>query len=1722
MTADTETIKGRYYLSGIIGRGRITTIHRAHGSFLDKPVALKILQTREQAELETFKNEFKLLCQLSHPKIVQAFDFGLTINGFPFFTCELIEGADIKSYAQKVKLRDIIPVVLQLLETLDFLHLMKITHGDLKPTNILVEEQKSGNPSLRLIDLGLATIGKQQDFSNWKGTQGYIAPEILRGEEFDHRADLYSLGVILYEIVTGKLPFTGPDYISQAKSQLEDDKHLASDIPESVAEPLRNHIVRLLSRNPEERPQSALELLEEVEKMDGGKSVPHATYSICSLLASYPLVGKDAPSSSFQEHYSAVESEQKGKFILITGELGLGKSRFLKECEIFCELEAAPLVRCRTFSSLETVDELYHSILKQLSLICKDVKPDLLQRHENLQTQDSDKLTLNKILSDSIAEVAQILEKPLVITFDDLDSWELEQLEFLSYLSPHLEQNKIIIVACLSIGQSQSAQDKKSKQMEEKLKAMLGSTLQKVGLQPLSLLDYMVFLKEALNAPKCEAVLELIYSKSGGNFLLINQIFDFLSKNRGIRRTSGGFEIDKTILENFTLTDQLADEIEERLSRLTFESLNILSTAAVLGPEFESGLLDGMCQDDAVDIYTGLNEIISEGLLKFEKSDKSEHLCFPNGLVRDYIYKKIEPAKKEELHRKAGDVIQEISKDKNEGVVKQLAYHYYLGKDLELAFKYSILAAEKAEKECSYESAIHFYLHALEYYQESFGKFLKLKEEILERIGILYDLIGEPAKGLDYLKRAASVLQERKGSVKLLSQILGTIGNIHVRLGEFEEAISYYEEGLRALSQTNYLVERTALLNDLGLAYQRKQELQKALNYLHESIELLEKENLAVVQLADAYRLKGVVCWMEGEYESSLSSYSKSAEIYKKVKDPKGEGMVLNNLGILYFDKGEPEKALEQLNKVLAIPEIHNDTALLSSLYNNLSVSYIELCDWEKAEKMCRKNLVLREKIDSEEGIGLALNNLGFINSQKGLLGSASTYHQKAKRIFEKLNQKLGIAKSIFLQAIVHYQRGEFSKGVKLLDEAITIYRDFSAKLGLADGLCLLAKINLENNEMVDAERFFREALKLYEEQKHNFGIMESLLGMTQVALSRDNFNEAEAFLAQVEKLLSENRNPYLVALCKQTKGVLLQQRGFFTEALEQLTEAAKIFRKIHSKYELANTYILIGKVKQMQKLTKASRQYLNQALFLFKELQNQKMMEVIEQLIQSTGDISAIESDRLNTFYRFSALVNEVFDTDELLKNSLDLAISLLGAERGAFILLNPLSNDLELKASKQIESETREDALNISKQVITEVTQKEEPLIIEDAQTDSRVNLNISVVMYNILSILCVPLKIRGQVVGTIYLDHRSIPNVFSKDDLEFMKAFGNLISAALEKSQLYQKMSEELFQVRNEAIVKYYYPEVIGQGEKMQEIFALIEKIANSRTSVLLIGESGTGKELVANLIFRNSSRVDKPFVKVNCAALPESILESELFGIEEKVATGVNSRKGKFEQAHTGTIFLDEVGDMSLSTQAKVLRVLQEREFERVGGSQTIQADVRIIAATNMDLEEKIQNNTFRKDLYYRLNPITIKLPPLRERKEDIPLLVEYFLEKFVKENRKPKLKMTSEVMSAFLDYPWPGNVRELSNVIEKGVLLSEDTVFSRKALPLYLRTGREFSRLFGQGKLEEILLSVEKQIILSALESRGWNQSKAARRLGIPESSLRRKMEKLRIERPVKL
>ncbi len=387
--------------------------------------------------------------------------------------------------------------------------------------------------------------------------------------------------------------------------------------------------------------------------------------------------------------------------------------------------------------------------------------------------------------------------------------------------------------------------------------------------------------------------------------------------------------------------------------------------------------------------------------------------------------------------------------------------------------------------------------------------------------------------------------------------------------------------------------------------------------------------------------------------------------------------------------------------------------------------------------------------------------------------------------------------------------------------------------------------------------------------------------------------------------------------------------------------------------------------------------------------------------------------------------------------------------------------------------------------------------------------------------LSYVCVPILLNRRAVGALGVDLRYKPERDFESSVKFMGVVASMLAQAVKIQRLIEedkrRLVDENEHLRQELRDKYDFSNIIGTSGPVRQVYEQVAQVAGTNTTALIRGESGTGKELIAHAIHYNSLRAKKPFVKVSCAALPDSLIEAELFGHEKGAFTGAEARKkGRFELAEGGTLFLDEIGDINLSTQVKLLRVLQEREFERVGGTETIKVNVRLIAATNKDMELAITQGTFREDLYYRLNVFTIFVPPLRDRKADLLLLADHFLEKFSREHGKNIKRISTPAIDMLVSYHWPGNVREMENALERAVLTCEGQVIHAHHLPPSLQTA-EASGTVTRVSLADAVVAYEKDLIQDALKTTRGNRAKAARLLDATERILNYKIKKYSVD-----
>jgi len=497
---------------------------------------------------------------------------------------------------------------------------------------------------------------------------------------------------------------------------------------------------------------------------------------------------------------------------------------------------------------------------------------------------------------------------------------------------------------------------------------------------------------------------------------------------------------------------------------------------------------------------------------------------------------------------------------------------------------------------------------------------------------------------------------------------------------------------------------------------------------------------------------------------------------------------------------------------------------------------------------------------------------------------------------------------------------------------------------------------------------------------------------------------------------------------------------------------------------------------------------------------------------------------DEISCLYEITKAIHSTLDLRQSLYKVLDILAQNLGMNRGSITLLNPETSEIRIEVAHGLSARAKtKGRYRLGEGITGKVTETgrpmavpkldEEPLFLD--KTGARQKIDKSKI-----SFICVPIKEGTRVLGTLSVDRVFEGSAPLEEDVRLLSIISTLIAqkvSMLEKiNREKQRLKEENLRLRRELNKKYSFSNIIGNSRKMQEVFYLISQVAKSNATVLLLGESGTGKELVANAIHYNSLRADKPLVKVNCAALPAELVEAELFGYEKGAFTGAaRSKEGKFELANGGTIFLDEIGSLALDAQGKLLRVLQERELERLGSTRTRKVNIRLIAATNTNLAKAVEEGRFREDLFYRLNVYPIYLPPLREREADILLLADYFLEKYASEYEKDIRRISTPAIDALVRYHWPGNVRELENCIERAVLLCQDQVIHTYHLPPTLQTAKDTGTQQAQS-LKEAVERFEMDLLIDALKSSRGNMRKAAKALKTTERIFGYKVKKYNI------
>ena len=987
--------------------------------------------------------------------------------------------------------------------------------------------------------------------------------------------------------------------------------------------------------------------------------------------------------------------------------------------------------------------------------------------------------------------------------------------------------------------------------------------------------------------------------------------------------------------------------------------------------------------------------------------------------------------------------------------------------------------------------------------------------------------------------------------------------------GEDEERYRFSQELCRhAIYDRMQDVRRRLLHREIGNALEKTEHAEELTEELADHFAAAEERDKAVKYMC-----------LAGKKALEQHAYRQARKRFKTVRDWAKDDAFESKAETIDFlcayaaslcNCGQHNRALELLGEAkMLLPDGRKD--LKARILNDLGEIHSVLQQREIAEKYMLDALRLYQELGDFEGEIQALGSLAQLCDVSGQHEEAIAYMRLEIEKYYTLGEPQN-------KAIVQIREGQtalvsfrFETTKRYLETAVKTSQQLGLEHHRLWAQNLLQRVYFYLGDLDQAEATCYEVIGEWRKRGVIHWEAANFLYLGELALERDDFSEALEY-AEIssERFLKTPRRDYIyrayaiaataVARIGDTEtalewaerasegtqqtsgmytdilplvycgiGVAFAQAGRITDAEEAFEQAIECRRESKGDH-WARALLMAGEFYLERDDVPKAREYLESAKQAFGEMEMSYFLEKTEVLLNqldeddrgkdatSSSDISVdtLSVDRLSLLYDVSRELTTERDVKVLLDRTLGNLLTVYPAERVLVAIKNEAQKGFVVNAVRYHNVEA-DDAEALSRGIIRRVMETNEPVLSIDAQTDDRLNRYQSVIDYNIRSVLCVPLfHVKKGVIGALYVDHRGLDNVFSEADQTFLQAFANLVGMALVNARMYEQLEEKAQYLQQEVEGQYQLGDLFGQSDAMQTIYRLIERAAKSDIPVLVQGETGTGKELAARAIHYNSRRKGQRFLSQNCATLSPELLQSELFGHKKGAFTGATEdHEGIFEAADGGTVFLDEIADAPPQLQRSLLRVLQEGEIRRVGETEDRTVDVRIIAATNRDLKEEVENGSFREDLYYRLHGIQIDMPPLREHIEDVPLLAEHLLIRAKEDANKSVGGLTVGAIKALKNYNWPGNVRELENEIQLAVALADEEgditpdLFSEAVGPVVSDVSVEF-----QGYLQDRMQEYEKQEVRDALEKYEGNITHTARELGITRAGLQKKINRL--------
>jgi Nif-specific regulatory protein len=1701
----------RYEIVRPLGEGGMGSVCLVRDSLLSgRPVALKFLKPERllNGAIDQFKDEFRAMARLRHPNLAEVYDFGTSdADGRHFLTMEFVDGENLERLSRADLRGRFDSLAVQCLRALDYIHARGILHNDIKPQNIMVRPPFQ----VKLLDFGLASPQAESTQYGLSGTIHYIAPERLQGKAVDGRSDLYSLGVILYEALTGSLPHTGSHAGQVVTSILRGQVRPPRSIDPAIPERHEAFVMALLAPDPASRPAgaaAALELLNQGTVSPLSLDTPE-TYA--SFVTSGRFVGRDDELAALlalaTAHARSPEPERppgpvadRPRLVLLSGPAGIGKSRLLRELKHRLQLEGVRNLTGRCYEDGGVPFQPFVEVLRQLPRP-SDLPPALraildqlapIEREAGDSAAEASEASERVGKQEFITGVVELLDRLAdgsrgVVFLEDLHWSDAPGVDLIDLMLRLPGPGPWLCIG--SLRDEEARQAPIGRLLD---RHATSATLRRIRLEPLGLEQVTSLIASMVPfADRPEGLSRLLADRTDGNPLYLEELMRSLAEDGTLRRQGGGWIAESRTLESIRLPPSLGSAVIQRVAGLPSDDRDLAETLAVINRPAAADLLRVVTGADFARTVAAMESLERLRLVTFETAADGSRLAgLAHSRIREAVYRQIPVERRRALHAAVGMALETTHAGDLDTVTEELAHHFVAGDDHARAADYCLRAATKADALYNPQREVQFLEQAIEHlpasdaprrldalYRMTFAKSNDLHDyegalksgralcdEARKAGDVLHEgrglrevcwssgFLGDLAGALDAGRRSlALVRSQNEKKDEVLS--LNALGTVCATNGDNLAAREYFEQALTIAVAIGDNKCHIGVLTSMGLNYVGMGEGEKALRFLEEAYAAASKQGFHYSANRILINL-GCARYETGDLDGALSAME---EAYAWSRDHPIVEFLLHcyeNLGTFHAQRGHFDRAVRHYGEAAAVYREIDNAPGLSPLLDLLGGIYPELGRFQEAKELHREGLALARKIDSRMQEGFHLASLANDLLREGAIQAAEDSAREALEIGRALNHPRITCRALSVQALAAARRGD-RKTITATTRALT---------------------------RIDVKRLrYHERLQLH-----------LTLGRCALALGKpaDAEREARAGLPVVVRAGMRELQWRLNALM----GDALAARNLPDDAMRFYNVARELIRTIAAEIE--------------DPMMRKDYENEEARVSLIASASDAPGLPAVQAAVPVSGKGDPVKM--LTTIYQITQIINSILDLKELLNKVMDLAIDLVGAERGLIFLYRSETDEMEMVVARNIEHQTIKDATEYSRSILKEAGHGRS-ILSHDAGTDERFKEFRSVSIYHIRSLLCVPLKQKNRIIGTVYVDSRKPGTIFTEDDLRFLEAFANQAAIAIENARLYESTRQENQYLRQAVQERYGYEKIVGRSPRMRELFAILSRVATSSLPVLIRGGSGTGKELVARAIHHNSPRRDRRFFTENCAALPDTLLESELFGHAKGAFTGADtSRRGLFELADGGTLFLDEVGDMSVPMQSKLLRVLQDGEFRPVGSETPRHVDVRVISATSRDLEAMIEQKNFREDLYFRLKVITVKLPSLRERREDIPLLVDHFLSKIALENKRPKLRVEPELMNLLTRYDWPGNVRELENQMERLALFANGD-------SLTLQDARNDGEFYGKVSAPAARGSdtaITRDDLLRALTQANGNRDEAARLLGVSRATFFRKLKLL--------